>query len=291
VALPKAAHSPAELASAVGAALSGVSAVRLAYLFGSRLRGNVRPDSDLDVGIVYDRALDDAAREGARRDILDALAASLGALGERADVVDLERAGSAIAFRAVRDGELAIARTAPERVRFVASVARRFDDDAPRRRLFRQAAIRAMTDVPVVDADVLARRILALNEGLRELERPAASDPGALANDPVLRAAVERWLQVSIEACLDIANHVIAEEGWTPPETGRASFLSLAAHGRIEHAFAVRLGRAVGLRNLLVHDYVSGDLAQLASIVRNDLGDQRTFGMHAAAWLARATHP
>lgn len=137
----------------------------------------------------------------------------------------------------------------------------------------------------MVDADVVARRLLVLNEALRELERPEAADAACLARDAVLRAAVERWLQVSIEACLDVANHVIASSGWTPPETGRASFLSLSAHGYLEHDLAMRLGRAVGLRNLLVHDYVSVDLEQLASIVRNDLADLRAFGARAAAWL------
>ena len=31
----------------------------------------------------------------------------------------------------------------------------------------------------------------------------------------MLRAAVERWLQVAIEACSDVAFHVVASEGWT----------------------------------------------------------------------------
>src|SRR5262245_9903381 len=69
----------------------------------------------------------------------------------------------------------------------------------------------------MVDPDIVARRLLALSDALRELERPAAGDPRALASDAVLRAAVERWLQVAIEACIDIANHIIASEGWPPP--------------------------------------------------------------------------
>jgi uncharacterized protein YutE (UPF0331/DUF86 family) len=141
----------------------------------------------------------------------------------------------------------------------------------------------------MVDSDVLARRLLVLNEALRELERPGAADASTLARDAVLRAAVERWLQVSIEACVDLANHLIASKGWTPPETGRASFLSLAAHGYLEHDLAHRMGRAVGLRNLLVHDYASVDLEQLATVVRKDLGDLRAFGMRAAGWIDGAS--
>jgi len=75
----------------------------------------------------------------------------------------------------------------------------------------------------MVDADVVARKLLSLNEALRELERPAAASEASLAADPVLRAAVERWLQVALEACIDIAFHVVASEGGRPrnrPSTG-----------------------------------------------------------------------
>jgi uncharacterized protein YutE (UPF0331/DUF86 family) len=137
----------------------------------------------------------------------------------------------------------------------------------------------------MVDRDVIARRLLSLNEALRELARPDAGNAQALARDAVLRAAVERWLQVAVEACIDIAYHVAASEGWTPPESGRAAFASLAAHGKLAPDLAQRLGSAAALRNVLVHDYVAIDLDRLASVVRDDLGDLREFAQAAASEL------
>ena len=137
----------------------------------------------------------------------------------------------------------------------------------------------------MVSEDVIARRILTLNESLRELERPEAGQADALVNDAILRAAVERWLQVAVEACMDIAYHVVASEGWTPPESGRAAFASLATHALIPHDLAKRLGGAAALRNVLVHDYVSVDLDRLAQIVREDLGDLREFARISSGWL------
>jgi predicted nucleic acid-binding protein len=61
----------------------------------------------------------------------------------------------------------------------------------------------------MVNPDALARRLLALSESLGELSRPDAASVERLATDSVLRAAVERWLQTAIEACIDIASHVI----------------------------------------------------------------------------------
>lgn len=140
----------------------------------------------------------------------------------------------------------------------------------------------------MVGADLLARRVLALSEALGHLDRPEASDPARLRGDPVMRAAVERWLQVAIEACIDVAYHLIASEGWTPPETARAAFRALVAHGRLEADLADRLGLAAGLRNLIVHDYAELDLDLLAAAVRDDLDDLRRFGALAAGWLDEA---
>ena len=52
---------------------------------------------------------------------------------------------------------------------------------------------------------------------------------------------------------------------------------------------ASRLGRAAGLRNVLVHDYVSIDPERLVRIVRDDLADLKTFGELAAGWLEGGT--
>jgi uncharacterized protein YutE (UPF0331/DUF86 family) len=134
------------------------------------------------------------------------------------------------------------------------------------------------------DPAVLTRRISMLRECLTHLSAPDCGDAARLRGDPVLRAAVERWLQVAVEACVDVAHHVVAAEGWTPPATAREAFEVLAAHSRIDAALASRLGRAAALRNVLVHDYVAVDLEQIARIVRDDLGDLEAFALTAAAW-------
>jgi predicted nucleotidyltransferase len=133
----------APLVEAVRLALEPVAAVRIAYVFGSRVTGGARPDSDLDVAVLYDRSLDGRARELARREVIVALADALGTLGERTDVLDLDAADSSIAFAVVHDGRRALVRDPAERVSFEALTFRRYDDDAPRRTLFRDAVAKA----------------------------------------------------------------------------------------------------------------------------------------------------
>ena len=140
----------------------------------------------------------------------------------------------------------------------------------------------------MVDADVVARRVLALSKAIGHLKRSDADDAVRLASDAMLRAAAERWLQIAIEACIDIAYHVVAENEWTPPDAARGSFLTLAGHGVIDRDLALRLGAAAGLRNVLVHDYVAVDLERLARVVREDLDDLAQFGGVAARLVQEA---
>ncbi len=138
---------------------------------------------------------------------------------------------------------------------------------------------------PLVDRDAVARRLLILDESLRHIRERPPGDARSLASAPERRAALERWLQVAIEACIDVAYHVIADRGWTPPDTAREAFAALAAHGLLDADLAARLGLAAGLRNVLVHDYVSVDLERLVQALRNGLADLSAFGAAAARWL------
>lgn len=118
-------------------------ALRLAYLFGSRAKGQPREDSDLDIAVLWAEGLSPRDRDAAEEALRAALANELGALGERVDLLDLARAGSTIAFRVIRDGTLVFAVSPHARVNFEARTARRYDDEAPYRALFRAAARRA----------------------------------------------------------------------------------------------------------------------------------------------------
>jgi uncharacterized protein YutE (UPF0331/DUF86 family) len=137
----------------------------------------------------------------------------------------------------------------------------------------------------MVDPDVVARRILALNEALANLRRVGAIDAPRLRGDPVLRAAVERWLQLAVETCIDIAFHVVADRGLPAPASARAAFERLSEEGLLASDLAARLAAAASMRNVLVHGYVDLDLELVARTLRDDLPDLAAFGAIAAGWI------
>lgn len=128
-----------ELAARIRKALEPIEEVRVAYLFGSRVHGRTHAGSDVDIALSIRRGADTHAVE---MRVLSALATELGALGERADLVNLDACGSSIAFRALRDGVRVLSRSEPERIAVETWIMRRYDDEAPHRQLFREAADR-----------------------------------------------------------------------------------------------------------------------------------------------------
>jgi uncharacterized protein YutE (UPF0331/DUF86 family) len=99
------------------------------------------------------------------------------------------------------------------------------------------------------------------------------------------RLAVEHSLQESIEACLDVANHIISAEGLGRPEDYADYFPRLARHNVIPRPLADKLSEMAKFRNVLVHLYDEVDTDTVADVLENDLGDIRAFAEQIYAYL------
>lgn len=95
--------------------------VEFALVFGSRARGDARPDSDLDLAVM--------APSGVAW-TLDAL------LGDGTDVVDLATAPESLRGRIAVEGEVLLDDDPAARVRWQAQWRKRWADEAPRRARF-----------------------------------------------------------------------------------------------------------------------------------------------------------
>lgn len=96
---------------------------RAIYVFGSQAVGGVRPDSDLDLGVLYRTAQALAATLGLEQDFEQAT-------GRKIDLIDLGRASAFLALDIVR-GERVFCRDATETDRFELYVLRRAGDLLP----------------------------------------------------------------------------------------------------------------------------------------------------------------
>jgi uncharacterized protein YutE (UPF0331/DUF86 family) len=85
------------------------------------------------------------------------------------------------------------------------------------------------------------------------------------------RKGVERVLQETIEAALDINAHVIAERGLAVPDDYYGGFVKLGQLGILPEDLAMALAPSAGLRNRLVHEYDTLDDAKVLAAVGTTL--------------------
>lgn len=96
---------------------------------------------------------------------------------------------------------------------------------------------------------------------------------------------MERTLHLAVEACLDIGQHIIAQEGYRTPRSNREVFEVLREEGIVSAELLTRLTAMAGFRNLIVRDYAHIDDAAVFGIFKNRLGDFNTFARAVVAWM------
>ncbi|MGC9023237.1 MAG: type VII toxin-antitoxin system HepT family RNase toxin [Chloroflexia bacterium] len=125
----------------------------------------------------------------------------------------------------------------------------------------------------MVDPDRLAEILSRLRGYLEKLYILAGIPRDAFLEDFAKVAGAKYLLQVAIECCLDIAHHIVADEGYRPPADYYDTFLVLAENGIVPETFLPTLRKMVGFRNRLVHLYWEVDEATVYRILQENLGD------------------
>ena len=110
----------------------------------------------------------------------------------------------------------------------------------------------------MVDKDRVLRLLRAITDDTAVLRKEAgASQERRL--DPIWLRGVKYTFVTAIEACVDVAQHICATEGWGPPADNGDAVRLLGEHGVLTADLATSVRKAVGFRNVLVHDYIEVD--------------------------------
>jgi len=107
--------------------------------------------------------------------------------------------------------------------------------------------------------------------------------------DSILQGAAERFLQLSIECCINIGNRILSLEqtrhNIDVPETYADIFKALSNIGIIENDFCENMTKMAKFRNKLVHVYWDLDKEQIYQIIQNNLSDFDNFISIIAAYV------
>ena len=132
--------------------------------------------------------------------------------------------------------------------------------------------------------EVIESRLKKLEAIVKKLETLSNKAMEDFENDFILASALEHNLQVAIQCVLDIGNHIISIENLEKPNDYKDIILILGKNQIIPKKFADAIYKMAGLRNLIIHEYLEIDMAELVSHL-NDINDFKLFMKYILHYL------
>ena len=138
-----------------------------------------------------------------------------------------------------------------------------------------------------MDREVIEQKLESLRRCLRRIADKCPPDPDTLARDTDLQDIIALNLTRVVQLCVDIGAHIIADLDVPPPDTMGLTFDALAQSGIIHESLATQLKKAVGFRNIAVHNYEAINWIIVHAIARHQLIDFTEFAKVIASRLPR----
>lgn len=129
------------------------------------------------------------------------------------------------------------------------------------------------------DSAVMAQKLEALRRCIERIQSKQPITLERLVADVDLQDILVLNLTRSVQLCVDIALARLSALSVSAPQTMGESFDALASKQVIPIDLAVRLRKAVGFRNLAVHNYEAINWAIVHAIATQHLDDFREFAM------------
>lgn len=106
-----------------------------------------------------------------------------------------------------------------------------------------------------------------------------------ILGDEDIQDLIDRRIQVAVEVCIDIASHIAAGMQLPRKEKAADVFLLLSENSIISSDTAKKMAGAVGLRNIIVHEYADLDYVIAYSDLNDKLEDLITFAKEISSFL------
>lgn len=129
----------------------------------------------------------------------------------------------------------------------------------------------------IFDKEKIRLKIQLIEDNLRKLEMLKKIEFDVFITDFRNVETAKHLLQVSIEAMLDIANHIIARLRLKTPVTSRDSFLTLQEESILDKKSTNKYILMTKFRNRIVHLYYDVAIEDVYEILKNDLDDFRKY--------------
>ena len=128
----------------------------------------------------------------------------------------------------------------------------------------------------MVDRDVAFAKFSSVQRCLKRIRDVTQLDPESL-NDLDVQEIMILNLQRAVQSSIDLATHIVADEGLGLPQELRENFDILQKNNILPQELTSRLRKMVGFRNIAVLEYESINPDILKSILKKNLKDFEEF--------------
>jgi len=125
----------------------------------------------------------------------------------------------------------------------------------------------------MVSIDRITQKFIQLDEYLEILRSISNTPLEDFLKDAILLGSAKDYLQISIECCLDVVNHIIASERYRAPKDYADSFKVIEEEKLITAEFGEKLRQMAKFRNRLVHLYGEVENSYVYQFIQEDLSD------------------
>lgn len=130
---------------------------------------------------------------------------------------------------------------------------------------------------------IVEQKLESLRRCLQRLQDKTPESAAALSADPDAQDILALNLTRAIQRCVDIGSRLLAATDEPAPATMGETFDALARCGAVSEVTAHAMRRAVGFRNIAVHNYEAINWDIVYAICRHHLDDFTRFAREVAA--------
>jgi len=125
----------------------------------------------------------------------------------------------------------------------------------------------------MVDKTLILRKLSELDEYYNQIREYEKITIVQYSDDWKIQRIIERTLQMMIEACVDIAGHIIADKEYRVAKSYSDTFKVLHDENIVSSELFSALDKMAKFRNIVVHHYDKVDAEIVVGILKKDLKD------------------
>lgn len=129
----------------------------------------------------------------------------------------------------------------------------------------------------MVDRSIVVAKVAQIEKYLARIREKRPSSAQLFLEDPDRQDIVMFNLMQALQGCIDLAAHIVSDEGFGMAGSMNEFFYLLQERGIIPGMLTERMVRAVGFRNLCAHEYARLDLEKVYGVSLHGLEDIEAF--------------